>query len=127
MTRGYDMSLTDKQARFAQEYLLDLNGKQAAIRAGYSEDTAEQQAARLLRNVKVCARVEVLKAERAARVQVTADDVLREVVRCAFYDAGALTGVRSLDDINALPEDVRRCIIGWSWDKQGNFVPRFAD
>ena len=39
--------------RFVDEYLVDLNGTQAAIRAGYSEKTAAQQASRLLRNVKV--------------------------------------------------------------------------
>ena len=47
------MTLTPKQARFVEEYLIDLNGKQAAIRAGYSPGTAEVQASRLLRNAKV--------------------------------------------------------------------------
>ncbi len=46
-------NLNIKQKRFADEYLIDLNGTKAAIRAGYSEKTAEQQAVRLLRNVKV--------------------------------------------------------------------------
>jgi phage terminase small subunit len=45
--------LTEKQKRFADEYLVDLNAKQAAIRTGYSAKTAEQQASRLLSNVKV--------------------------------------------------------------------------
>lgn len=47
------MALTDKQKRFCEEYLIDLNATQAAIRAGYSPKTAEQTASRLLRNVKV--------------------------------------------------------------------------
>lgn len=47
------MALTDKQKRFCDEYLIDLNATQAAIRAGYSPKTAEQTASRLLRNVKV--------------------------------------------------------------------------
>ena len=42
-----ELSLTPKQARFAQEYLVDLNGTQAAIRAGYSQRTANELAARL--------------------------------------------------------------------------------
>ena len=46
-------NLNIKQKMFADEYLIDLNGTKAAIRAGYSEKTAEQQAVRLLRNVKV--------------------------------------------------------------------------
>ena len=47
------MALTDKQKRFCEEYLIDLNATQAAIRAGYSPKTAEQTASRLLRNVNV--------------------------------------------------------------------------
>ena len=45
--------LTAKQQRFCDEYLIDLNATQAAIRAGYSPKTAAQAAARLLTNVKV--------------------------------------------------------------------------
>lgn len=45
--------LTDKQKRFAQEYLIDMNATQAAIRAGYSKKTANPQGARLLANVSV--------------------------------------------------------------------------
>src|SRR5262249_53478937 len=45
--------LTPKQERFVQEYLVDLNATQAAIRAGYSKKTATEQASRLLTNVKV--------------------------------------------------------------------------
>ena len=45
--------LTPKQLAFCQEYVVDKNGTQAAIRAGYSEDTSPEQASRLLRNIKV--------------------------------------------------------------------------
>lgn len=45
--------LTEKQKRFADEYMIDLNGTQAAIRAGYSAKTAMEQGSRLLSNVKV--------------------------------------------------------------------------
>jgi phage terminase small subunit len=47
------MMLTPKQARFVEEYIVDLNGKRAAIRAGYSPKTAEVQASRLLRYAQV--------------------------------------------------------------------------
>lgn len=43
--------MTDKQARFCEEYMIDLNATQAAIRAGYSPKTAQEQSARLLSNV----------------------------------------------------------------------------
>ncbi len=49
------MSLTPKQARFVEEYFVDLNATQAAIRAGYSAKTAYSQGERLLRNVEVAA------------------------------------------------------------------------
>lgn len=45
--------MTPRQQKFVQEYLIDLNAKQAAIRAGYSPKTAQEQASRLLSNVKV--------------------------------------------------------------------------
>ena len=45
--------LTDKQRRFVEEYLIDLNATQGAIRAGYSKKTAQEQSSRLLSNVMV--------------------------------------------------------------------------
>lgn len=50
--------MTDKQKRFCDEYLVDCNATQAAIRAGYSEKTACEQAARLLANVNIKAYIE---------------------------------------------------------------------
>jgi hypothetical protein len=45
--------------------------------------------------------------------------VLREIQRMAMYDPAQLTDVKSPDDIKKLPEDVRRAIVGWSWDRNG--------
>lgn len=73
-------ALTDKQEAFCQQYLLDLNATQAAIRAGYSENTAQEQGSRLLSNVMVASRVRELMAGRADRVQVDADWVLGRLV-----------------------------------------------
>jgi phage terminase small subunit len=80
------MMLTPKQQRFVQEYLVDLNATAAARRAGYSEQTAEQQGYRLLRNVQVAAAVEAAQKARADRVEVTQDYVLRRLVREAEYE-----------------------------------------
>jgi phage terminase small subunit len=79
--------LTPRQARFVQEYLLDLNATQAAIRAGYSAKTAEQQGSRLLSFVGVRGAVDEALAARAQRVEVKQDDVLRELLRIARADA----------------------------------------
>lgn len=78
--------LNQKQAVFCQEYLIDLNAKQAAIRAGYSQKTAEVQASRLLSLAKVQAEVQRLLSERQERTQVTADRVVQELARIAFAD-----------------------------------------
>src|SRR4051794_28830268 len=53
MSSVADVKLTARQTRFVQEYLVDLNGTQAAIRAGYSRGSAAVEASRLLRNAKV--------------------------------------------------------------------------
>ena len=82
------MSLTPKQQRFVEEYLIDLNATQAAIRAGYSEKTAYSQGERLLRNVEVAAAVAEAKAARSERTEVTQDAVLKELALIGFANAG---------------------------------------
>lgn len=61
--------LTEKQQRFVEEYLIDLNATQAAIRAGYSAKTADQQGSRMLANVKVQQAISVLQWQNAAKEQ----------------------------------------------------------
>lgn len=78
--------LNEKQIRFCEEYLKDLNGTQAAIRAGYSKQTANEQASRMLANVNIQKKVAELMAERKARVQIEADEVLKEFISIAKED-----------------------------------------
>lgn len=78
--------LTDKQAAFVQEYLVDLNATQAAIRAGYSPRSASELGARLLAREHVQEAVRQAQAQRAERVALTADRVVRELARIAFSD-----------------------------------------
>ena len=68
--------LTDKQEMFCREYIVDLNATQAAIRAGYSEDTAAAIASQNLTKLNVASRVRELISGRAERLQVDADWVL---------------------------------------------------
>lgn len=81
-----ESKMTPKARLFALEYRLDLNGKQAAIRAGYSENGAEVQASRLLRNVHVRAIVETAQSKAEAKLGITADRILEELARIAFLD-----------------------------------------
>lgn len=78
--------LNERQRRFAHEYVVDLNGKQAAIRAGYAERSAEVTASRLLCHAKVAPLVQSLLDDRAKRTNVTADRVVAELAAIAFAD-----------------------------------------
>ncbi|EQB34795.1 hypothetical protein M948_20660 [Virgibacillus sp. CM-4] len=71
--------LTTKQELFCQEYIVDLNATQAAIRAGYSEKTARQTAARLLTKANISARVKELKDKRAEKLELDAYWVLKRL------------------------------------------------
>jgi len=76
--------LTEKQQRFVDEYLVDLNATQAAIRAGYSAKTADQQGSRMLANVKVQQAISEKMAERSKRTGINQDRVIIELARIAF-------------------------------------------
>ena len=70
---------TPKQRRFAEEYLVDLNAKQAAIRAGYSARTAKEQAHQLLAKPQVQALIQNAQRARSERTQIDADWLLRRL------------------------------------------------
>lgn len=93
--------LTPKQARFVEEYLIDLNATQAAIRAGYSARSAEVTGSRTLSNAKVAAAIAAAQGERSERLQVYADWVLSRLANEATADladildeAGAIRPVK---------------------------------
>lgn len=121
-----ERKLTAKQERFVAEYLVDLNATQAAIRAGYSAKTAEEQGYQLLRKTSVAKAIAEQKRARAERTEVTADRVVDELAALSLYDPAALVDVMGPADIAKLPEATRRAIIGWSWDKQGRFVLKLS-
>ena len=73
-------TLNEKQQRFIDEYLVDLNATQAAIRAGYSAKTAKQQGSRLLTHADIQAAVTERQEQRAERVQVSQDYVLSSIL-----------------------------------------------
>lgn len=77
-------NLTVKQRMFVEEYLIDLNATQAAIRAGYSAKTADQQGSRMLANVKVQQAIAERMAERSRRTGVNQDRVVLELAKIAF-------------------------------------------
>lgn len=82
--------LTPKKQRFVEEYLVDLNATQAAIRAGYSAKTAASQGERLLRNVEIQAAIQAAMKARQERTEITQDRVLAELAKIAFGDQRAV-------------------------------------
>lgn len=123
------MSLTPKQDLFVKEYLIDLNATQAAIRAGYSEKTAYSQGQRLLKDVEIAQAIQLRRDQLSEKVEVSQERIVSEYAKMAFYDPAQLAGhpMNGPGDIPTLPEDVRRAIVGWGWDKAGNFTIKLAD
>lgn len=87
--------LTPKQKLFVDEYLVDLNATQAAIRAGYSTKTSNEQGNRLLANVSVRTHIDQAMAERSRRTGVSQDRVIRELARLAFVNPDDVINLNS--------------------------------
>ena len=98
--------LTDKQQRFVDEYLIDLNATQAAIRAGYSAKTADQQGSRMLANVKVKQAVAENQAQRSKRTGVNQDRVVLELAKVAFAKITDIVDSNGRIKEDASPDDL---------------------
>ena len=99
------IGLKDQERRFCEEYLVDLNAKRAALRAGYAPGTANN-AYRWVRTrnpvkPRVRAEIDRMMEERARRIGVDADQVVQALARIAFADA-ADEGVRTQERLRAL-------------------------
>jgi phage terminase small subunit len=77
------LKLTEKQKRFVEEYLIDLNATQAAIRAGYSENTARFIGAENLTKPNIQSEIEKSMNERSKRTEITSDYVLGSLKKVA--------------------------------------------
>lgn len=103
------MALTDKQQMFCREYLIDLNATQAAIRAGYSARTANEQGARLLANVSVQLRISELKTQRNDRINIDADYVLKRLMEIDQMDVlDIMADDMSIKPVSQWPASWRR-------------------
>lgn len=80
--------LTAKQKKFVEEYLIDLNATQAAIRAGYSPDTANEIGSQNLAKLSIKNEIDKAIAERSRRTGINQDRVLRELAKIAFVNPG---------------------------------------
>lgn len=102
--------LTAKQQRFVDEYLIDLNATQAAIRAGYSTDTAMEQGYQLLQKTSVSNAISQAMAHRSRRTGITQDRVLRELAKIAFVNANDVIDPDSATVRQSAEEEDLSCI-----------------
>lgn len=108
----------ERQNRFIDEYLKDLNGTQAAIRAGYSEKCARQHASDLLAKPDIQERIAQRRAELEAESGITVEKVLAEYAKLAFLDPRLFFGEDgALLPIHKLPPGVAAALQGFEFDQ----------
>ena len=120
--------LTPKQQRFADEYLIDLNATQAAIRAGYSTNSAKEIGCENLSKPNIREYIDKEMAERSRRTGISQDRVLQELARIAFVkvtdlvdpETGEVSDFASDDDL-AVIQGIK---IKQSWGESGSSVER---
>lgn len=116
------------------------NATAAYKQAGYTAKggAAVACASRLLARANVAAAVQAERDKLAKKLDITKERVLDELAAMAFYDAGDLVlpdpkkadrflEIKSPRDIRKLPERLRKCITGWSWDRHGRFILKLAN
>jgi len=116
-----NLNLTPKQQRFVEEYLIDLNATQAAIRAGYSKKTAGRIASQNLSKLDIQMAISEAIQKRSERTQITADRVLQEYALIAFSNMGdyiRFEGGEAYLDFSDLTEDQMRVIGDWTLNKK---------
>lgn len=105
--------LTPKQQRFVDEYLIDLNATQAAIRAGYSPKTANEMGAENLAKPSIKQAIEQAKAERSERTKITQDDVLKMWHDLATVDYNEISQLLNVN-----------CRYCWGVDHEYQYTPK---
>lgn len=105
------MKLPIKQQRFCDEYLIDLNATQAAIRAGYSPRTANEQASRMLAKANIQEYIQELRQKIADKLEISREKVVAEYAKIAFHDIRELFDDDSrLKAIKSISADVAAAI-----------------
>ena len=111
--------LTDKQQRFVDEYLIDLNATQAAIRAGYSVRTANEQGTQNLAKLSIQDAISKKMAERSKRTGVNQDRVVLELAKVAFAKMTDIVDSKGRIKEDASPDDLA-CIESIKYKESDN-------
>ena len=105
--------LTDKQKRFVAEYLVDLNATQAAIRAGYSQNTARAIGCENLTKPDIQQAIQEERAKLSKRTEITQERVLQEYARIAFFDPRKMFDKEGNPlNVNELDDDTAAAVAG---------------
>lgn len=102
--------LTAKQQRFCDEYLIDLNATQAAIRAGYSVKTANEQGSQLLAKLSIQEVIGREMAERSKRTGINQDRVVIELAKLAFVNIADVVDLEDATVRTSATEEDLACI-----------------
>lgn len=133
-----DTPLSPQQLRFVEEFAAGgFSNQTKAYEAVYRARgaAAVSSASRLLAQVNVAAAVQAARDKLSEKLEIDAQRVLAELASMAFYDPadlvvvdedGRVRDISSPKDLRLLPEAVRRCVVGWSWDRNGNFTLKLA-
>ena len=111
--------LTDKQEMFCQEYIVDLNATQAAIRSGYSEKSAKEIGYEHLTKPHIADRIAELKKERVEKTQISSQAIVQELINWIWTDYMEFMEVKPSEYKN-MPAEKRRLVSGWKrvWRKE---------
>ena len=109
-----EQRLTDKQRLFVQEYIIDLNATQAAIRAGYSQDSARQIGADNLSKTYIQEAIQEAMAAREKRTEITQDMVLREMAKIGMVDIKDFLSFRTEKTVVGSDEDTGEPVIDYA-------------
>jgi phage terminase small subunit len=106
-------TFTDKQRKFCEEYIIDLNATQAAIRAGYSKRTSRELAHHLLTNVHIKAYIGELQLDIQERNKLKADDVIQELKALGFWNMQDFIDEGNvIKDLTKLPRELTKAVVG---------------
>ena len=124
--------LTTKQDLFCREYIIDLNATKAAIRAGYSKKSAHVLGTQTLKIPKIRDRIDQLVGNRGNRLEISADNVLKELAKLAFHNPADYTEFDEKGDIvykasNTLTSDQMAAISSIKKPTGGDLEIKFYD
>jgi phage terminase small subunit len=115
--------LNDRQEKFCQEYMIDFNGTQAAIRAGYSADSAAVIATENLTKPNIQTRLSELKKEAAEQFGISKQQLINELKKIAFFDIRKIyTDDNGLKNVRDFDDDSAGAVAGIEVDEIDEFV-----